>query len=171
MFPRIRNRLSLAYRAVHDRVLLPWHMHRVQARLARPYPHLCSGESLGTYGERIAGIYLQRKGYVLLEHSYRTKSGEIDLIAVQNRKTVVFVEVKTWTHAYENSGGPSDAVDEEKQAKITRTALMYMKQHRLLGSSGRADVIEIILGERPTHPDIRHFENAFDAVGSYQMFS
>ena len=84
---------------------------------------------------------------------------------------VVFVEVKTWTFHHENSGGPSDAVDDAKQEKISKAAMTYMKRHRLLESSGRADVIEIILGSVPGRPSIRHFENAFEAVGKFQMFT
>ena len=84
---------------------------------------------------------------------------------------VVFVEVKTWASQFENSGGPSDAVDNIKQEKISRAAMIYMKRHRLLDAAGRADVIEVVMGDTPQRPIIRHFENAFEAVGSFQMFS
>ncbi len=139
--------------------------------LSRPYPKRGATESVGAYGERIAAIFLERNGYIILERSYRLKSGEIDVIAVWERRIVVFVEVKTWAESKANTGGPSDAVDEAKQEKISKTALRYMKRHRLLESSGRADVIEIVLGREPNRPSIRHFENAFEAVGEYQMFS
>ena len=49
--------------------------------------------------------------------------------------------------------------------------MKYMKRHRLLESAGRADVIAIVLGNKPGRPSIRHFENAFEAVGKFQMFS
>lgn len=93
---------------------------------------------MGAYGERIAAVFLERSGYIILERSYRLKSGEIDLIAVWERRVVVFVEVKTWAERKENTGGPSDAVDIAKQEKISKTALQYMKRHRLLESAGRA---------------------------------
>ena len=140
-------------------------------RLSRPYPTRKQNESVGAYGERIAAVFLERQGYILLEKSYRIKSGEIDLIAVWQRKVVVFVEVKTWTVLLDDMGGPSDAVDEAKQEKISTTAMKYMKRHRLLESAGRADVIAIVLGNKPGRPSIRHFENAFEAVGKFQMFS
>jgi len=143
----------------------------IRMRLDRPYPISKPAESVGSYGERIAAIYLQRQGYFILERSYRLKSGEIDIIAVWQRRVIVFVEVKTWANPSENAGGPSDAVDEKKQEKITKTALTYMKRHRLLETAGRADVIEILLGSTPNRPLIRHFENAFEAVGTFQMFS
>ncbi|MCY2983368.1 MAG: YraN family protein [Planctomycetota bacterium] len=140
-------------------------------RLSRAYPKRGATESVGAYGERVAAFFLERKGYIILERSYRQKSGEIDVIAVWERKVVVFVEVKTWAVCKENTGGPSDAVDSAKQEKISKTAMRYMKRHRLLESAGRADVIEIVLGSCPERPSIRHFENAFEAVGSFQMFS
>jgi putative endonuclease len=141
-------------------------------RLSRPYPSRQAGEPLGAYGERLAAVYLERQGYLILERSYRIKSGEIDLIAVWKRRVVVFVEVKTWAVAWENAGGPSDAVDEKKQEKITRVALAYMKRHHLLESSGRADVIAVFAGVQPgTRPKFRHFVSAFEATGQFQMFS
>ncbi len=140
-------------------------------RLSLPYPVRNSSESIGAYGERMAAMFLERQGYFVLERSYRQKSGEIDVIAVWQKRVVVFVEVKTWATIRQNSGGPSDAVDLVKQEKISKTAMIYMKRHRLLESAGRADVIEIILGKIPGRPSFRHFENAFEAVGKYQMFS
>ena len=140
-------------------------------RLSHAYPVRNSNESVGAYGERVAAIFLERQRYIILERSYRLRSGEIDVIAVWKRRVVVFIEVKTWAECRENIGGPSDAVDEAKQEKITKTAMIYMKRHRLLESAGRADVIEIVLGRIPGRPSIRHFENAFEAVGKFQMFS
>ena len=140
-------------------------------RLSHAYPVRSPNESVGAYGERIAAIFLERQRYIILERSYRLRSGEIDVIAVWKRRVVVFVEVKTWAECRENIGGPSDAVDQAKQEKITKTAMIYMKRHRLLESAGRADVIEIVLGGIPGKPAIRHFENAFEAVGKFQMFS
>ena len=141
-------------------------------RLSRPYPKRETNESLGAYGERLAATYLQRKGYLILERSFRVQSGEIDLIALWQRRVVVFVEVKTWGASWDDAGGPSDAVDQKKQEKISRVAVLYMKRHRLLEVSGRADVIEIIAPNRDEkRPTVRHFENAFEAVGKFQMFT
>ncbi len=140
-------------------------------RLSRPYPLLRANESVGSYGERLVAEYLQRKGYFLLERSFRTSTGEIDLIAVWQKRVVVFVEVKTWQSELDASGGPSDRVDQIKQKKITNTALRYMKQHRLLQTAGRFDVIEVILvSSEGLGPKFRHFEYAFDAIGRFQMY-
>jgi putative endonuclease len=142
-----------------------------QWRLSKPWPARQSDESVGAYGERLAAEYLRRKGYFLLERSYRLKSGEIDLVAVWRKKVVVFVEVKTWSKQLENTGGPSDAVDPDKQAKISHLAMMYMKRHRLMETTpGRADVIEVVLAGPTGGPAFRHFENAFEAVGKFQFY-
>ncbi|XZE37012.1 YraN family protein [Pirellulaceae bacterium SH501] len=141
-------------------------------QLSRPYPPPYPNESVGAFGERLASIYLERKGYFILERSFRTKTGEIDLIAVWKKKLLVFVEVKTGEFGPPSGEGPSDRVDDRKQKKITDTALRYMKQHRLFGTSGRADVIEVVLRpESGKGPCFRHFESAFQASGQFQMFS
>lgn len=140
-------------------------------QLSRPYPIQSSDETTGQYGERLAAIYLERCGYRILERSFRTRLGEIDLIAAWGDSCIVFVEVKTWWTEWQNAGGPSDAVDDEKQRKITQTALVYCKRHGLLDTSGRADVIEVTFDELTRRPIFRHIENAFEAVGNYQLYS
>ncbi len=129
----------------------------------------------GPEGERIAARFLREKGFKILHQSYRSPLGEIDLIAVEKKRNVsnrsiekvlVFVEVKTWTHPVP-SAGPSDAVDLQKQNRLTRLALEYLKKHRLLETKARFDVIEVIL----VPLQIRHFENAFEATGKFQWFS
>jgi putative endonuclease len=140
-------------------------------RLRRPYPIQECDEPIGKYGERLASVFLERCGYAILELSFRTRLGEIDIIAVWERKQVVFVEVKTWAGEWINAGGPSDAVDEAKQKKITQTALVYLKRHSLLETPARMDVIEVVFDSSTRKPIFRHFENAFEAIGEYQMFS
>ena len=127
---------------------------------------------IGPRGENIAADYLRRKGLRILERGYASKTGEIDIIAL-DQQTLVFVEVKTWQRPAE--GGPSDAVDHIKQGRLTQTALGYLKQHSLLENRARFDVIQIVIDAvpgRPSNPpEIRHFENAFEATGRFQMFS
>ena len=73
----------------------------------------------GQQKEELAAAWLERQGYEILEHNYRCRQGEIDLIARDGRY-LVFIEVK-----YRNSakcGDPLEAVDRRKQAKILYTA-------------------------------------------------
>jgi putative endonuclease len=125
--------------------------------------------SVGERGERIAEQHLKRSGYRILFRSYRTSLGEIDLVVLSKTRTgakqIVFVEVKAWTNPGE--GGPSDAVDDRKQERLTRLALEFLKKHRLLDCPARFDVVEVVLNPL----SVRHFENAFEATGKYQWFS
>ena len=163
-----------------DKAIAPW----IRFQLHQPYPPPRVEETVGAYGERLTCEYLARKNFFVLERSFRANGGEIDIIAAWKKRVVVFVEVKTWIRPSLNNGGPSDRVDEKKKENISKTALRYMKQHHLLGCSGRMDVIEVILEPTeelcPMHtssymgasqPMFRHFENAFEAVGRFQMFS
>ncbi|MEQ1825956.1 MAG: YraN family protein [Pirellula sp.] len=167
----MRNSPLASVTARISRIKLEIQNRWVQWRLSRPYPRRLPTESVGQYGERLAAIFLERKGYFILERSFRIRSGEIDIIAVWQKRVVVFVEVKTWAMVLDNSGGPSDAVDDAKQEKITKTAMTYMKRHRMLECAGRADVLQIVLGTKPTAPEFRHFENAFESVGNFQLFT
>jgi putative endonuclease len=131
--------------------------------------HLCfPPRSLGYRGERAAERFLRRQGYIILARGLRNKLGELDLVAVEKR-TIVFVEVKTRTT--QDAGHPADAVDADKQQRMTRAALSYLKRHDLLEHSARFDVIAVTWPERGGRPRIEHFKNAFEAVGAGQMFA
>jgi putative endonuclease len=124
---------------------------------------------LGLLGERLVAKYLNQLGYRVVAHGHRQRLGEIDLIALDGQ-CVVFVEVKTW--ASDAQGDPSMAVDRNKQEKITRAALIYLKQHRLLNQPARFDVVSVVWnGDHSIQPKIRHFQSAFEAVGTRQFFS
>jgi putative endonuclease len=123
---------------------------------------------LGLRGEKAAARYLRGLGYVIVARGHRDHIGEIDLVAVDGR-TLVFVEVKTRTS--QDAGHPADAVDEAKQAKLTRLALSYMKRHDLLECAARFDVVAVTWPDRGGRPKIEHFKSAFEAVGFDGMFS
>ncbi len=106
----------------------------------------------GNGGEDLAVRYLQDKGYKILSRNFKTKLGEIDIIAREN-KTIVFVEVKTRKSDY--FGLPREAVTASKQRKIRMVATQYLKLHGGLNQECRFDVIDILCG------DITHLENCF----------
>src|SRR6267154_3243211 len=97
-------------------------------------------KTLGQRGEAAAARYLKRLGYVIVGRGSHIRRGEIDLIAVDGR-TVVFVEVKT--RISHDAGHPAEAVDREKQRRLTRLAMVYLKRHHLLENPARFDVIAI----------------------------
>ena len=122
------------------------------------------GAKLGDRGEQAAACHLRRRGYVVVAQSERDRRGEIDLIAIEPKsKKVVFVEVKTTCST--KPGHPADRVTEDKQKRIARAALRYLKRHAMLEASVRFDVIAVwFYGTDPTIPDrLEHFESAFDS--------
>ena len=125
-------------------------------------------KSLGQRGEEAAARYLRKLGYIIVARGHRDRIGEIDLVVVDGR-TVVFVEVKT--RSSQDAGHPADAVDTDKQQRLTRLALSYMKRHDLLECKARFDVVAITWPDRQGKPTIEHYKNAFEPVGVTGMFS
>lgn len=124
--------------------------------------------TLGQRGEAIAAKYLRRFGYKMVARGSRGALGEIDLVAVDGR-TVVFVEVKT--RRSQDAGHPADAVDHDKQRRLTRLAVGYLRRHNLLEYPARFDVIAITWPDGRGKPQIEHIKQAFNAVGYDGMFS
>jgi putative endonuclease len=119
---------------------------------------------LGDRGERAAAQYLHSRGFRILLRGYRTRFGEIDLIA-RDGNTLVFIEVKS-----RRRGTPAEAVTLEKQRRLTLAALHFLKRYQLLEQASRFDVVAIVWPDDKTPPEIEHIPNAFEAVGKGQMF-
>jgi len=124
--------------------------------------------SLGERGEKAAARYLRRKGYRTVAWRERDHLGEIDLVAVDGR-TIVFVEVKTRRGT--DAGHPADAVTEEKQRRLSRLALAFLKRHGLLEYPARFDVVAVTWPEDARRPTIEHFPAAFEPAERGQFFS
>lgn len=129
---------------------------------------LTSQDPLGTRGERVAERYLAGLGYRILRRQHRNHGGELDLIAVDG-DTVVFVEVKTRSGI--THGQPIDAVNQGKQRRLTRAALVYLKREGWLNRRCRFDVVAVVWREPQSAPQITHYRNAFEAPGNGQMFA
>lgn len=119
-----------------------------------------ASDLLGRWGESIAANYLRKKKYDLIAANYRCRFGEIDLIA-ENKKYLVFVEVKLRKNA--DFAQAMEFVDQRKQARIIRTASMFLSLHENLTKQPRFDVIEIYApdGFNTKKPEIKHMEDAF----------
>jgi len=111
----------------------------------------------GCLAEKEAAEFLKSKGYKLLEINYRTKFGEIDIIARENA-TICFVEVKA-RHCLDY-GQPFEAVDFRKQSKIARAAAIYLKNKGLIEKPCRFDVLSIFYKGKDR--EIALFKNAFE---------
>lgn len=125
-------------------------------------------DSFGTRGERAAERYLVGLGYRVLRRQHRNSGGELDLIALDG-DTVVFVEVKTRSGVMH--GQPIDAVNAEKQRRMTRAALVFLKHENWLERRSRFDVIAVVWADATSTPQITHYRNAFEPTGHGQMFA
>lgn len=109
----------------------------------------------GLIGEMRASRYLRAKGYEIYSANYRSKSGEIDLIAEKDG-VLCFIEVKTRRESAYFT--PAEAVDRRKEENVKSTAASFLAATKL-NMPFRFDIIEVVLGE--TEYKIRHIENAF----------
>ncbi|HJT78126.1 MAG TPA: YraN family protein, partial [Gemmataceae bacterium] len=122
----------------------------------------------GTRSERAAARFLRRLGYRILARNYTCPHGELDLVALDGR-TLVFVEVRsTGTEDVER---PAGSVNDAKQRRLTRLALHFLQQHRLLDRPARFDVVAVSWPPQRREPVIVHHPRAFQAVGRFEMFS
>jgi putative endonuclease len=111
---------------------------------------------LGREGEDLAARFLTKRGYRILERNYRTRSGEIDLVALHDG-AVVFVEVKTRTS--DAFGAPELAVNPRKQQRMVKAALGYLKYKKLHQVPCRFDVVAITTA---AEQEVEHIQNAFE---------
>ncbi|MCM1042925.1 MAG: YraN family protein [Corallococcus sp.] len=107
----------------------------------------------GNYGESVAAKYLKKHGYSILCTQYRCRAGEIDLVCLDKKKVIVFVEVKL--RGSSAMGLPREAVTYHKQRTIVRCARYFIAENSITDFSSRFDVVEILDGE------INHIVDAF----------
>ena len=96
----------------------------------------------------MAARYLHRRWFYVWKLNWRSRSGEIDIIAVQD-KTLVFVEVKTRSESSAAACDPIDAVDEEKERHLRRTARSFIRSfqpeiRRRRVKGARFDIVAVI---------------------------
>ena len=114
-------------------------------------------QTLGKLGEDLACAELRRRGYAILERRYRTRFGEIDIVA-REKDVTVFIEVKT--RAGEAFGSGAEAVTLWKQRRIAQMAVDYLARRRLHDRPCRFDVVAVDLaGGRPR---IEVYSGAFE---------
>ena len=112
--------------------------------------------TLGNWGERVAKNFLIRQGYGILCTNYKTKLGELDIVA-KEEGMIVFVEVKT--RSSRSFGLPQEAVNFKKQNKIMRMGLQYLQDHDL-HETWRIDVVAIVMNKNHNVENIDLIRNA-----------
>lgn len=115
---------------------------------------------LGRWGEALVAEDLRRRGYRILAAGYRTRFGEIDLIA-SDGQYLIFTEVKL--RKSDRFAPAREAVGIAKQQRLRTAAELWLAQHGAGGLQPRFDVAEVYApeGTATRHPKIQYIENAF----------
>jgi len=100
---------------------------------------------IGALGEKIAAEYLTSLGYMIRERNFRSREGEIDIIAEKD-DFLVFIEVRTRTS--NSYGTPEESVTAQKKGRLIALAEAYIEDRDDLPSSWRIDVVAIELGPK-----------------------
>lgn len=113
----------------------------------------------GAWGEKLVAAFLQRRFYRVITTGYRSRFGEIDIIAKKG-KFLIFAEVKL--RRSNLFAEAKEFVDSKKQARLLNTAAMYLAENPT-ELQPRFDVIEIYApdGMDTKKPVIQHLEDAF----------
>ncbi|HFC76928.1 MAG TPA: YraN family protein [Candidatus Moranbacteria bacterium] len=126
---------------------------------------------IGELGEKLAGKYLKKKGYKIIEFNFQNKKGrrlgEIDIIAKTKNKIggsykIVFVEVKTRiVKAGENNILPEENITRQKMWKLQKIAQVYIKENGLWDFAYGFDAVTVILDVNRQSAKIKHFKDIF----------
>jgi putative endonuclease len=114
--------------------------------------------SLGRHGEDIACRHLRLNGYRIITRNFRTRLGEIDIIA-EEQGALVFVEVKTRMGA--GFCDPLEAVSRKKCRQISRVALEYVEKEGKQDQVCRFDVVGVTL-KQGAPPQVETVRDAFE---------
>ncbi len=113
-------------------------------------------QSLGAIGEQEAARYLQERNFQILHTNFRTKIGELDIVAQKN-ETLVLIEVKSRIGDFR--GKPYEAVNKRKIEHIKRTGYAYLRANNIKNASLRIDVVSIEYTTDLNVKKLQHFEN------------
>ena len=117
---------------------------------------MLKNSKLGLKGEDIAVIFLQNKGYNIINRNWRSGQKEIDIVAI-DKNTLVFFEIKTRSSF--DYGYPEEAVNKKKQKFLKFAAAAFVFQNPQY-TQIRFDIISIILDGDHGKERV-HFEEAF----------
>jgi putative endonuclease len=122
----------------------------------------------GRRSERAAANYLRRQGFRILGRNVDDRLGEIDLLALEDR-TLVVVEVRS--SQSKSFDDLSATVNLEKQRRLTDATLRFVQRRKLMNVGVRFDVVALRWPPGASKPEVRHYRQAFQAVGRYQFHS
>ncbi|NLI03663.1 MAG: YraN family protein [Actinomycetaceae bacterium] len=101
-------------------------------------------EALGQWGENTAARYLESEGYVILERNWRTRGGEIDIVAFDPyRDAIVCVEVKTRRTL--SHGSPEESVTPEKLGRLRQLLVAWVMERKQRAGRLAVDVVGLVV--------------------------
>lgn len=109
-------------------------------------------KALGDFGERLAADHFCGLGYVVLDRNWRTRGGELDIVAADGA-VLVGCEVKT--RSSERFGTPLEAVDADKAARVQRLIRIWAAHHDFRYVDVRFDIVTV-LRPRKGRAEVRH---------------
>ncbi len=118
-------------------------------------------DEIGKLGEDMTAAYLKKQGYIITRRNYRSRFGEIDIVA-ENREYTLFVEVKT--REKDSLVMPQGAVTRQKQKKIVLTGFDFLRKLRI-ERNYRFDIAEVtyhVSDDGEFHASLNYIENAFN---------
>jgi putative endonuclease len=117
--------------------------------------------ALGRLGEQLAADHLLRRGYDIVERNYRTRWGELDIVAFDGQ-TLAFCEVKT-RRANGAGGSPLEAVRSLKRAQVRKMAGQWLvdRTDRPRADTLRFDAIGVTVDAAGRLVSLEHLEGAF----------
>ncbi len=120
-------------------------------------------QHLGRLGERIAAEHMVRRGFAIVERNYRTRWGELDIVAFDGR-VLAFCEVKTRRASTGGCGAvPLDAVHTHKRSQVRKMAGQWLSERteRPYATQLRFDAIGVIVDGQCRLVSLEHLEGAF----------
>jgi putative endonuclease len=117
-------------------------------------------QRLGRLGEQLAAEHLIRRGFRILERNYRTRWGELDIVAFDGR-TLAFCEVKARRAQADRT--PFESVHPRKRRQIRRMAASWLSQRldRPTARVVRFDAIGVTFDRGGRVLSLEHLEGAF----------
>lgn len=118
---------------------------------------------LGGRGENAAAVYLQKKGYKIIGRNYRTKYGEIDIVAKDPEGILVFAEVKTFSEAsgLASSLLPEDNLSGWKLYKLQRICQFFANAYPALVDKNGWQIDLVAITIKSETYKIKHYRNIF----------
>ncbi|ARF69900.1 YraN family protein [Paenibacillus larvae subsp. pulvifaciens] len=118
-------------------------------------------KALGKRGEEIAVRYLKEKGFQILAQNWRCRTGEVDIILLEEPRCLIFTEVRS-RRVTGKFGSAAESINRRKQQQIRQTALYYVYVHPPFSRyTIRFDVVTVEFFPEKEDPVIHHIKAAF----------